>query len=120
MFNTFNKSNLNVYNKQHHYEQVGQLTVLRAKRFPRKRNRWVKLSEIFSKGKKFDDIAGNLIAFTAKIAVREYAEFACVSLKPKSQIAQHYIDKYNMTLTGLTLSIMVPEIIDLINLYDHD
>ena len=29
-------------------EGVGQLRVLRAKRFPRQRNRWVKLSEIFS------------------------------------------------------------------------
>ncbi len=39
---------------------------------------------------------------------------------PKSQIAQHYINKYNMNITGMTLSIEVPEIIDLINLYDND
>jgi hypothetical protein len=72
------------------------------------------------KGKIFDRIAGNLIAFAAKIAVREYAELGCVSLRPKSQIAQHYIASYNMTPTGLILSIEVPEIIDLINLYDHE
>jgi hypothetical protein len=71
-------------------------------------------------GKHFDRIAGNLIAFAAKIAVKEYAEKACISLRPKSQIAQHYIDKYNMNRTGLTLSIEVPEILKLINLYDHE
>jgi len=41
-------------------------------------------------------------------------------LRPKSQIARHYIDKYNMNLTGMTLNIEVPEIIYLINLYDND
>lgn len=70
--------------------------------------------------KKYDKIAGNLIAYAAKIAIREFGELACVSLRPKSQIARHYIDKYNMNITGLTLSIEVPEIIDLINLYDYD
>jgi hypothetical protein len=71
-------------------------------------------------GKKYDTIAGNLIAYVAKIAIREFGELACVSLRPKSQIAQHYIKKYNMNITGMTLSIEVPEIIDLINSYDND
>lgn len=71
-------------------------------------------------GKKYDKIAGNLITHVAKIAVVEFGELACVSLKPKSEIAQHYIDKYNMNVTGITLSIEVPEILDLINLYDND
>jgi hypothetical protein len=71
-------------------------------------------------GKKYDKIAGNLITHVAKIALLEFGELACVSLRPKSQIAQHYIDKYNMNVTGKTLSIEVPSILDLINLYDHD
>ena len=71
-------------------------------------------------GKKYERIAGNMIAYAAKIAVREYAEYACVSLKPKSQIAQHYIDSYQMRVTGITLSIEVPEILDLIKAYDHE
>ena len=66
-------------------------------------------------GKKYDKIAGNLITHVAKIAVVEFGELACVSLKPKSQIAQHYINKYNMNITGITLSIEMPEILDLIN-----
>ena len=71
-------------------------------------------------GKKYDRIAGNLSTHVAKIAILEFGELACVSLKPKSQIARHYIDKYNMNVTGLTLSIEMPELLDLINLYDHD
>ena len=71
-------------------------------------------------GKKYDKIAGNLITHVAKIGVLQYGELACVSLKPKSEIAQHYIDKYNMNFASMTLSIEVPEILDLINLYDHD
>lgn len=70
--------------------------------------------------KQYDRIAGNLITHTAKIAVREYGELACVTLRPKSEIVQHYIDRYRMTITGRTLSIEVPEIMDLINEYDHD
>lgn len=77
-------------------------------------------SENKGKGKIFDRIAGNLIAHVAKIAVAEYGELACVSLRPKSLIAQHYIDKYNMNVTGMTFSLEVPEIINLINQYDHD
>ncbi len=70
--------------------------------------------------KKYDNIAGNLIASVAKTAIREFGELACVSLRPKSEIAQHYIEKYHMNITGMTLSIEVPEIIDLINLNDND
>lgn len=72
------------------------------------------------KYKKFAKIAGNLIAHAAKIAVASYAEFACVSLRPKTEIAKHYMETYNMIPTGLTLSIEVPEIIHLINRFDHD
>lgn len=70
--------------------------------------------------KKYDKIAGNLIAFIAKIAIREFGELACVSLRPKTKIAKHYIEKYNMNVTGMTLSIEVPEIINLVNLYDNE
>jgi signal-transduction protein with cAMP-binding, CBS, and nucleotidyltransferase domain len=72
------------------------------------------------KHKQFDNIAGNLIAHVAKIATLEYAELACVSLRPKTEIAQHYITKYNFMATGMTLSIEMPEIIYLINQYSHD
>ena len=70
--------------------------------------------------KKYENIAGDLITFISKIAVKEYAELACVSLKPKGVIAQHYVDKYGMNITGVTLSVEITEILNLINTYDHD
>lgn len=77
---------------------------------------------IENQGKKklYKNIAGNLIAHAAKIAILDYAELACVSLRPKTEIAKHYIDTYNMKITGLTLSIEVPEILNLINRFDYD
>ncbi|MCK4919787.1 MAG: hypothetical protein KAS71_02000 [Bacteroidales bacterium] len=70
--------------------------------------------------KKYKHITGNLITYVSKIAIKEYAELACVSLKPKEIIAQHYIDKYGMNITGMTLSVEIIEIMNLINTYDHD
>ncbi|MEQ8809003.1 MAG: N-acetyltransferase, partial [Imperialibacter sp.] len=67
--------------------------------------------------KKFENIAGNLLTFISKIAVREYGELACVSLKPKGLIARHYIDKFGMNITGLTLSVEILEIFNLIETY---
>jgi len=65
----------------------------------------------------------SLVGFSthaAKLAVKDYGELACLSLRPKTQIAEHYIRKYGMIVTGLTLSIEVPDILTLINTYDHE
>jgi len=70
--------------------------------------------------KQFENVVGNLLTFISKIAIKEYAELACVSLRPKSKITQHYIDKYGMNATGVTLSVELKEIIKLIESYDHD
>lgn len=67
----------------------------------------------------YENIAGNLMAHVAKIAVIEFGELACISLRPKSSIVQHYIRKYKMNLTGMTLSLEIPEILNLINRYDN-
>lgn len=106
---------------------VGSLDILGLVSFERIPNEWrihIRLLTVSreNKGtdKKYDRIAGNLITYVAKIAILEFGELACVSLRPKSQIAQHYIDKYGMNITGLTLSIEIPEILDLIKNYDND
>ncbi len=72
------------------------------------------------RGKEYKNIVGNLLTYVAKIALREYAELACVSLKPKIKLIQHYIDTYYMNVTGTTLSIELTEILKLIEEYDHD
>jgi hypothetical protein len=52
--------------------------------------------ENYGKGKKYDGIAGSLIAFTARIAVSKYFEQACISLLPKTELRAHYKSKYGM------------------------
>ncbi|MBA0882407.1 N-acetyltransferase [Flavobacterium undicola] len=50
--------------------------------------------------KKYKDIAENLIAFACREAVKNYAENACVSLFPKTELKSHYIEKYGMLDAG--------------------
>jgi hypothetical protein len=70
------------------------------------------------KGKIYDGIVGNLLTHISKLAIKEFAELACVSLKPKGAIAQHYIDEYGMNITGATLSLELGEILALIEKFD--
>lgn len=70
------------------------------------------------KNKQYDRIVGNLLTYLSKEAIKEFAELACVSLKPKGAIAQHYIDQYGMNITGATLSLELLDIMDLIEKFD--
>jgi hypothetical protein len=72
------------------------------------------------KNKKFDDVAGNLIAFASKLAVCNFAEDACVVIRPKTRVSKHYQEKYKMKQQGRLLSLEVPEILEVLNRYDHD
>lgn len=75
--------------------------------------------ENVGKNKKFNNVAGHLLVFVSKIAVEEYGVWACVSLRPKSILSNHYCKKYGMRKTGLTLSLEVPAILQLINNYEQ-
>ncbi|MBK7789381.1 MAG: N-acetyltransferase [Saprospiraceae bacterium] len=46
--------------------------------------------------RRYDGIAGNLIAFACKECVKYHGFWACVSLIPKTRLRQHYITKYGM------------------------
>jgi len=70
--------------------------------------------------KTYENIIGNLIAFASKYSLRMYGELACISLIPKTEIVQHYIDKYDMYIAGVSLCLDGIELINLINKYDHD
>ncbi|SFF19903.1 hypothetical protein SAMN03003324_02802 [Pedobacter antarcticus] len=61
-------------------------------------------AENVGKEKKFDRIAGTLIAFACKEAIKNYNwEFPCVSLTPKTEIKEYYIKKYGMLDGGRQL-----------------
>ncbi|HEY4286359.1 MAG TPA: hypothetical protein VGN00_04605 [Puia sp.] len=53
-------------------------------------------SETHGKTKKYDGIAGTLIAFGGRTAISKYFEQACISLLPKTELRAHYKSKYGM------------------------
>ena len=55
------------------------------------------------KNKTYEGIAENLIAYACRLAVLFYAENGCVSLLPKTELKQHYIQKYGMLDAGKQL-----------------
>ena len=72
--------------------------------------------ENVGKDKIYDKIIHNLLIYASKRAVRYLTERACISLRPKRQIAQYYIDKYKMDTMRMTLSLEVPKMLELIEL----
>ncbi len=75
-------------------------------------------SDNIGRNKKYDRIVGCMISQVGMIAIQKFGELACVSLRPKSVLTKHYIQKYRMKITGQLLSIEVPDLIDLINEYE--
>ena len=59
--------------------------------------------ENLGKMKKYEGIAGCLIAFAGRMAVSKYFEQACISLIPKTELRNHYKSKYGMTDGGAQL-----------------
>lgn len=48
----------------------------------------------------YDGIAGNLIAFACRESIKLYAENACVSLHPKTELRNYYMTKYGFENGG--------------------
>lgn len=48
----------------------------------------------------YEGIAGNLIAYACRECVKLYPENACVSLIPKTDLRQHYVNQYGMIDDG--------------------
>jgi hypothetical protein len=55
------------------------------------------------KNKKYDRIAGCLIAYACRLSADKYRKEACVSLLPKTALIKHYKQKYNMAWGGWQL-----------------
>jgi len=66
------------------------------------------------KHKKYERIAGNLIAYGCREAYEHYAEDGAVSLIPKTAIRRHYIEKYGMIDVGWQLVLFRSSLVELI------
>ncbi|HET9058015.1 MAG TPA: hypothetical protein VFN30_14310 [Chitinophagaceae bacterium] len=77
----------------------------------------VSSKENVGKEKMYDRIAGCLVGFACKESVKRYGDLACVSLKPKTELREHYRNKYGMIDAGLQLCVEGLSLIKLINKY---
>ncbi|WP_300600846.1 hypothetical protein [Niabella sp.] len=59
--------------------------------------------EHVGKHKVYDGIAGHLIAFACRLALKQYGSSACVSLVPKTRLKIHYMRQYGMLDAGWQL-----------------
>lgn len=73
--------------------------------------------ENMGKKKKYEGIAGCLIAFVGRIATNKYGGLACISLIPKTELISHYETKYRMKYAGWQLYLEGDELRVLINEY---
>jgi len=55
------------------------------------------------KFKQYDRIAGCLIAYACRLSGKKYKKYACVSLIPKTELINHYKQKYCMIWGGWQL-----------------
>lgn len=70
--------------------------------------------------KKYDRIAGCLIGFTCREAIKRYTTYPCVSLTPKTELKSHYINKYGMFDGGRQVYLEDESLINIIKTYYHD
>lgn len=71
-------------------------------------------------GKNIEGIAGNLIVFAARRAVKKYGAMAAISLVPKTRLKTHYIDKFGFEPAGLSLFMEGNKLHRLLKEYKYD
>jgi hypothetical protein len=67
--------------------------------------------------KQYERIAGCLIAFTCREAIRRFKNYPAVSLVPKTELKLHYIRKYGMQDAGWQLYLEDQPLIKLVEEY---
>lgn len=100
------------------------LGLISIERIPREWRLHVRLLSVslpnIGKEKVFNGIVDNILDYVATMAINDFGQLACVSLRPNSELAEHYMNKYGLTVTGLFLSIEFPDILQLQNNNDYD
>jgi hypothetical protein len=71
-------------------------------------------------GKSLGRIAGILIAFAARLAVKKYGSLAAISLVPKTVLSQYYIEMYHFEPAGKSLFMEGQTLWNILNEYHYD
>lgn len=69
------------------------------------------------RNKKYERIAGCMIAFACRLSFKKYLKNACVSLVPKTALFNHYKQKYYMIWSGRQLFLENDSLDKLVNEY---
>lgn len=78
-------------------------------------------AEQVGRDKTIDHIAGALLAYVARLAVKAYGANAAISLVPKTALKKHYINRYGFEPAGSSLFIAGVDLYHLIEKYeDHE
>jgi hypothetical protein len=97
------------------------LGIIALKYYPAEERTEIKLlavsAENKGRNKRYERIAGCLIAFAGREAVRKYSRYPCLSLVPKTELKKHYISKYGMIDGGWQLYLEDAPLFRLINEY---
>lgn len=73
--------------------------------------------ENMGKNKIYDRIAGNLIAFACREAIKLFGADACVSLLPKTELKKYYISQYGMLDAGRQIYVESNSLFNLLKEY---
>jgi hypothetical protein len=68
--------------------------------------------------KHYERIAGTLIGFACREALKHYGIEACVSLVPKTELKEHYITKYEMLDAGKQIFLEGLPLLKMLNNYE--
>lgn len=68
--------------------------------------------------KRYDHIAGTLIAFACRQAMKHYGILGCVSLVPKTSLKKHYAGYYGMIDAGWQMLLMGQPMLDILKKYE--
>ena len=72
------------------------------------------------KGKLYERIAGTLLAFAARDAIKLFGSKAAISLTPKTSLGQHYMDEYGFEQAGISLFMEGKNLQKLLKTYHYD
>lgn len=67
--------------------------------------------------KKYEGIAGNLIAWAGREAVKKFGKDACISLIPKTKLVKQYMKEYGMTEAGKSLFLSDEPLLQILEKY---
>lgn len=76
--------------------------------------------ENMGKEKIYDGIAGNLIAYACRLALKEFGAGTAVTLFPKTELIPHYVNCYGMIPAGRHLMLLGDNLFEILKKYDHD